>query len=593
MKPHDRERQRLIQDLAFAGRQGKVVESKDTNSPFGFMKRLCGWIFFGFVAARILGVFDTRPVHWIDLIGTLILMSVAVWGSGVFRNTALRTGYESVLVNLPVSGETALGWVRDNFFRRFGFAFVAPSLLVAVASHGSPVDHPLQILATSVLLSIVTAATVPILAHPLIGRFRINLVWLLAYALSIILLVYFLYRNDSVFDLGGSPEWLVKIVSSAAWVFPHGWVLPGRFESGGALLAIPWCVWGILLWIRMPQADGPGYDQPDDFISAFGGFGLGEEWDDYDDEEDFGENAPESAGEEVPGAKEPNEIGGSAALQALRQCRGETGGWVDDFVLKFLDRRGRMLAFAMNGGTMNYTSLTNRFLKYSLFWILPLWAFGRFSPDGEWKEDSMIWLGVISLGFAVACLVPISNGLPLLSQWWKMGSQSVPFFSLLSINAREVLRTSFRISLARCILMFPIGGTFMAAAVVSLNLDISILQTVSPTGAATLVWILSRPAFVWYRLQSVANPRKGVRLGHLLYQCLELFCGLIWLLGVGTCAISAFALASWMETGEDIFETFVIFSVGALVVLLGARGAFEIFLFRLRRRKFDWVSQDE
>jgi hypothetical protein len=587
MKPNDRQGLKAIHGLALDARQGKAMENRDGRSIFDTIKSLFGLALAGFIAAAMLGVFDTRPIHWVGMIGVLLLMAVALLGPGAFYNTAMRLGYYTVLVNLPVRGETALGWVRENFFRKYLLKLAGSSLLVAVSAQDFSFANPLQIAATFLLFFSTTTATISLLNDPWLRKTNIKLVWGGVYAVSGFLLLYYLYRNDRVFEPGGSAEWLIDLATMVTWIFPQGWVMPGRFESGGAFLAIPWCAWGLYRWISMPRDMGAEYDRPQDYATAFGGFGLDDEWD-----EEYGENLYELQEEDIRSDHTAKESDGAAALESL-QVPGETkGGWVDDFVLRFLDSRERMIAFAMNDGRIDSTSGTNLFLKYSPIWLLMLWLFTAVVTIDHWREMGTVWLGLISIGLAVVYLVPVTNGLPMTSRWWQLGSQGVPFFALLPVTAREILKISSRITFARCLLMFPIGAVFLTLMVKILGVELSIVETVGFVCSGTLVWILSRPAFVWYRLQSMARQRSGVRLGHLFYQATELICGLFWHVGAAGCVISVFALSSWMDTGEELFETLLVLSAGALCCFLGARGTFEIFLLRLRHRKFDWLSQE-
>lgn len=587
MKPNDREGLKAIHRLAIEARQGRAMESRDGHSFSKLVKSMFGWALAAFITAVILGVFDTRPSHWVEMMGSMLLMAVVVLGSGAFYNTAMRMGYNTVLVNLPVPGETALGWIRENFLREFSPKLIASSLLVALAAHGFSFAYPLQIAATFILLFITTTATIPLLNDPWLQKIRLKLLWIYVFVISGLMLLYFLFRNDQVFEPGGSAEWLIDLVTMVAWIFPQGWVMPGRFESGGAFLTIPWCAWGLYRWISLPRDMGAEYDRPQDYVTAFGSFGLDEKWD-----EEYEEVLCEIQDEDITANHTEKESDGAAAFESLKNSCQTSGGWVDDFILRFLDSRGRMIAFAMNDGGIDSTSGTNHFLKYSPIWLLILWLFTVAVSNDQWRDKGTVWLVGGSIGLTVAYLVPLSNGLPMICRWWQMGAQGVPIFALLPVNAREILKISSRMTLTRCLIMFPIGAVFLTLAVKILGVEFSIFGTVGLVGAGTLVWILSRPAFVWYRLQSMARQRSGVRLEHVFYQATELVCGLVWLVGAAGCVISVFALSSWIDTGQELFETLLVLSAGALCCFLGARGTFEIFLLRLRHRKFDWLSQE-
>ncbi len=590
MKPSNRQELKAIHRLALEARQGRAVERGDGRSLYKLLKSLFGWAFAGFIAAVFLGVFDTRPSHWVGLMGAMLLMAVVVLSSGAFYNTAIRMGYNTVLVNLPVPGETSLGWIRENFFREFSPKLIGSSLLVALAAHGFSFANPLQIAATSLLLFTTTTATVPLLDDPWLRKICLKLVWIFVYVISGLMLIYFMFRNNRVFEPRGSAEWLINLVTMVTWIFPQGWVMPGRFESGGAFLAIPWCAWGLHRWISLPRDMGAAYDRPQDYATAFGSFGLDEEWDEgY--EEDFGRDFSDFPEDNIPSDHAVNEPDGAAAFEALK-VRGETtGGWVDDFVLGFLNSRYRMIAYAMNDGRIDSTSLTHFFLKFSAIWLPALWLLGMVLSDHLMPENGKTWLGIISFVITVFCLFPITNGLPMASRWWQMGAQAVPFFALLPITARDIVKISTRMSLARCLVMFPIGSIFLILVAKMIGgEEFTVFDIVTLFGSVTLVWILSRPIFVWYSLQSMARRRSGVRLGHLLYQAMELIFCLVWLAGSAGCVICVFVL-SILERGVEFNETLVILAVCALCCFVGARAAFEIFYIRLRYRKYDWLSQ--
>ncbi len=577
MNLHDPATERELLRLAKIGRAGKPMERKD---PSGWTNVLWAHLtILGFAGGAFAMIFE-KPVHWQFAFASVILVWLARILAGQIGS--LRYDRLAVLLNLPVLGADILKWRRSRFFLG---NWLAPPAFAAASALAIPLSgiHPVstwQTALSAVLLAGTVFATAILLHENLFVRLRVVKLWDYTTVGIVIaaIALYFLHRR--AFWFGGLSDWAAHGLLQLTWIFPPSWCLPYRFEHGGMWLALAWTGWGAARWISWPARVGPAFEEPQDLPIAFGDFEFPE--DDEDDEED--EEIAETA--EIQDFPETRDTD----LPAPLAMPGE--GWVDGWIRFVVGNRDAALAGAFTDPARTWTRQTNWVLLAIPFWFLVLWGFTKFYPDFEWKQRIVIWSCILSPVLLCAPLLPFSNALPRATRLWMMGQQQLLFFSAFPVSARDLLRISTKITLARCVVLVAVATPVLALAQWILNSPLSPWSAFWLVPAVACFWANSRPVFIYYRLQSATRRRAGpVALAiHLASGVALVILAIAWLAAGAIGVFSGLGFCAGDLEGND-FRLLPALALGGLLTsALCARAIFEIFHWKLRQRHFDWLT---
>lgn len=583
MKLHDPATERELMKLAAQGRNGRPIERADRGRS---LSDLLGKPFLllvgGYMMAVLLGALDPRmrTAHWPTLYCSLVLTATALIGSVNLLNPInSRTGYGATLLNLPIPGERLFRWVRSRFL-----AASAPTLLMlgavcSIARHGFTAASPWSAAATTLLLAATTFATIILLNEDSLQKLRLRLIWAALTALAVVwILGLFIFRR-TLFAEGNTPDWLAEWILHLTWIFPPSWCLPGRFENGGAVLALPWITWGISRWISWPRRIGLLFDQTQDIAPDSGDFP------DDEHENDF-------AGSATLGIGPFQETTDPPCVTLPEPMAMAGGGWVDQWVRRVIGKKDAPLAAALVDLNTSWTKQTHRLMFLFPPGLTLLWAFSKYLPSSgiNGAVETTAW--ICAFGFPAVFLLPISNSVPRATAGWILGNQALPVFTMLPVGVRDLLRISSRISLARCLVACGIGTPIYGALLAAFDGDIT------PWAACWLVpgvcwfWSTSRPLFLWYRLQTLNHPRRGARVLHVVLTVVLIALAIVWLVSGIAGVICGFALFVGHPTASDRLWLPVWAAAGLLASGLCARAVFEIHRWQLTRRYLDWLSSE-
>lgn len=586
MKPHDPSTERELLRLALAARSGAKPEPSD---PRNLGKRLLGFchlVFLYGMLAAILGVLQpgSRENCWQVLLVSLFLMGGSFAMLGTLKGFLTERGRHEALANLPIPGERAARWARSWLLARHGITGLACCALGTIALDGFS-DSAAQWLARLAPIVFVTTATVILIDDEWLRRARIIRVWAFSMLLAGIGMIVLIFVHKRIFASGGTPDELAVFIEALAWIYPPSWAMPGRLENGGGLLSFAWCVWGLRRWMTWPRIAGEYFDTPGDFI---GHPDLEDDEDAADDDSPwFPGNRPADDAEEESPPVHP-----AGARHALPGPLGipETG-WVDRWIHRWLSPRDKIIAGALADVNRSWTPQTMWFLKGSPLLLLALWAFVRGYPESGWKDTIMIWCWILAVAAPLVTLLPFTNALPRASADWPLGNLTLPFFSMLPITCRDLLRVSSRITLARCLVMTPVAMAYMAVLLIVMPSDLPPRIVCWGVPAFGCFWITSRPVFVWYRLQAANCRRRGAWLVYTLGMLPSVALLFVWLAAGVAGVVAGCAFFEPGMSSADLGFTAMIAFGGLGASALCSRAVFEIHHWHLRRRRLDWVAQ--
>lgn len=586
----DRNEQRRLIALAARSRPGG---KPDPGEPWEFPVSafLSALVLVG-IATGCLFAISTFPKEWSRFAAALLMFQVSLSGAKAFHNTARKSGYHDVLVNLPISGKSALEWIRSLFFRKSILPILAMSALTGWFLQGFSTDDPAAIIATSVLMFAVTIATVALLDDPLICRLRIPLIWTSVLYIGAAGLFVLLIFRDSSLGLIASGDSTRKAVEMATWIFPASWVLPEHLHAGGWILAGAFFALGIWRWHRMPAEFGPSYDVPGDYLTAFGHFGIGEEW-----EDDF-RTTPETeiqAVESEPETDAKPRAGKSArALELLQRAEGKGtlgAGWIERRLEKLLNPRERLITHAMHGEPLGHSYWVKKAVIFAPIFMVVSWFFVKVFPAPD--TDSFAFVaGVLALPvILIAILFPYSNGIGTAISPTSVGSLIAPTFTSFPISVRELLRISLKITLVRGLVFILIASPLCYLHFTLLGIGWA-ARTCLPAAPVLVLLILAiRPIFFFYRLQEAAKPRKRFRMKHLAFVTFTIVLAPLLLAGL---IVTGMGIYSWGTEGYGggVGRWMLLFSsCGILACALASRVVFETYLWLIRRRNYDWLKE--
>lgn len=543
-------------------------------------------IFFAYVPATFLGAYDVRlrTEHWQTLICCVLLMWTIQFAIAGLGTPLTRNGFHAVLPNLPISGQHAFRWARHRFFVEKWFSHFCICFLCAFAFHDFSFHSPWSIAAFTLLLQAMVIASVQVLQHPWLERFRVQRIANISLLLLIAWMLFLLFANKRIFRIGETPEWLADAILLLTWLFPPSWVLPGRFESGGALLALAWISIGIHLWKKWPANASPYLDKPRDFPGSFGDFSEDE---DMDDEENLtGSGYPDEAWEENGGQ--------TGILPAPASVF--TEGWVERWVLRWIPEKDRPAAGIFCDIAPSWTFRANWTLRILPLWLLASWLFFRFFPHSESRETITIWIWIISIVLPLIGLMPFSNTVTTSAFPWSSNGQTFPFFAALPVSVRSLLRISMRVTIARCILMVMIGAPYACLLMIVLIPEATVLEAllIGPwmVSAVCIAWTTARPILVYYRLQA-GNRRKNGSweyVTHGLLVILNIALSIVALLAAVIGVVSGLGYIGTTPDGHEVWSLPMGAAGGLLLSAICSRAVFEIYHWRLKGRHLDWIT---
>lgn len=582
MTLHEPATERALLALANEVRQGQEMQPKDGLNWF---RRLLGkltWLLFLGPLAAYLRHFPagSAPQPWQVLLFCLVLMYAARRITHRLEELSSATMDFPVLVNLPVAGSTAVRWIRSRLFWEKTAGTLLLCFCIAGCLRGFALEAAWELAGTTLLLASLVFATALLVRDDWVRHSLLPALWMVIAVLALGLLAMTLFTERKDFLQGGMPEWLVVGISTACWLLPPAWVMPGYEEGLGVWLAGVWLIWGCINWLFFPVTLAIIFDDDEDFISTVDDESEPDESDDADANDSLLED------EEVAEESEP-------PLELLfplpEPLKLDQKRWVERWIVRGLSPHEQHLAGVMTAPYISWSQQTHRALKLVPLMLACAWVLARFFRSSELLEAVTTWSFVLGLLVLVIHLLPVSNAIPRAMDWWGLGGQALPFFSALPIRARELLRVSMRITWVRTIIFTAVTTPFVLLLSVILLSGPVRWELLWLVPACGLTWALSRPVFIWYRLQAMSRRRRGVRVWHALASLIiaALIGGWVVLSGVGL--MTGFAMMNAQTPAAWWKE--LLFSAGcALGSGLCARGILELFLWRLRRQHFDWIS---
>lgn len=571
MKLHDPATEHALLQLAVQSRAGRPMEPRDRRR--SILSVLGSWFIFAWLLFVGIGWLHGMAGHWQLAVSSVGMMWVALVAAGDLSADPNRQ--MPALLNLPILGEDILRWQRAKFFPRHAWVVVATS--VAVAAGVSP---RAEIWLVALLLVGTSYATAVLIWEPLMVRLRIDRIWQIGALAATIGMLVLVFVSLKLFRPGGSPEGLAKAVAAATWIFPHSWCLPGRLEHGGLRLALGWIGWGTARWISWPARVGPFLDLPQDFAEVFGGGTDDEE----EEDGDWKIPLPPDAAETENHGNEGGTLPTALELPA--------GGWVERWVRRVVGPADAVIAGAIVDPQKSWTRQTNQVLVGAPIWLLAVWLFQTFVPTSDFKNTVRLIIWISSLGLLAAALMPLRNGIRRATGSQAIGEQRMLFFCAFPIAARDLLRISTKLTIARGVVLVGIATPVIAAQMWVLETEWSSRVAVGLVPAVAIWWAASRPIFVYCRLQESVHRRRGA--GALVAIICEIVTLLVCCVGWLTAGYGgALLIVRVCQAGvlDAASARLAAFAIVALVVSgLFARATFEVFHLRLRRRDCDWLK---
>lgn len=589
MKVFDRDLQRRLVALAALSRPAGKLDSEPRKS-------IVSAIFQALVHVLILltclyAILDL-PKEVGQFAAALLMFQISLSGSKAFHNTVQQAGYYDILVNLPISGKSSLEWIRTLFFQKSILPLFLISVLTGWFLEGFSTNSPASIITTSALLFLVAIATIALLDVPLICRLRIPLIWTsMLYVGAAALFFLFITKNSS-YGLNASEDNTRKTLEVVTWFFPASWVMPGRISSGGWIIAGAFLSYGIWRWHRMPAEFGHYYSFPGDYFTAFGHFGIGEEWENdvrETSETELLEKEIEPEAEEEPRAA--NFIG---TLEFLQRAEGEVTlgkGWIERLLEKFLNPRERLITHALHYEPPGYSALAKIAVIFAPIVMIISWFIVRVFPAPE--VGSFLFV-VGSMAFPIflsALLFPYSNGIGNATGLAAVGSLFAPTFASYPISVRELLRVSQKITLVRGLIFIIIASPLCYLHFTLLGINWAAHACLLAAPFLVLLILATRPVLLFYRLHKAARHRKRFRMKHLVFNTFTILLAPFLLAGLIVTGVGIYSLAT-VDSGKDDGRWMLLFTFcGILTCALVSKVVFESYHWLLRRRNYDWLKE--
>ena len=502
-----------------------------------------------------------------QLVCAIFMMALVRLGMMFMASVSQKSCLFTTFINLPVRGATAFQFVRDRFFRKFSFFALSSCFVISMGLHDSFL-HPLDtrtLIDTALLLSSFFA-TMIICDFRLLARIPFMKVWFAAGAVAGLFVLYGNEIKDPAIQSS-----VADFLDGLIWIFPPAWIFPGKIETVGWLLAAVWIPLGLWSWLRWPAKAWPGYDSTGDFI-----------WSHADTESEA------FHGNEIVSV-EP-----STAIEIEPPLRLADKGWVDRLIKAALHKDDMEIAGAIVTPSKNYTKRVNLALIFAPVWLLAVWIGSGFYTSNDHDGFVVLFLFGIPAVYFFCYMFPRSDGILKAPEPYPIGNDMVPFFTLLPISIRSLLRISQRITIARGLLFLLIASPFFWA-LANICHDFSgwedphspeiLTTTIIVT---TTAWMLARPLFIYNRVQTSIKRKRGIFIWHCAISSLIVILGILWFLASLAAIIAS---ASWWNDKDNLF--LIPIAIAALVAsAVFARLTLEVALNEIRHRRYDWSIKD-
>lgn len=567
MRLHDPRTESEIIRIAsgVAGKRG--LERPDTRWWTNLPSKVTAFLTPPGIALFFLGVFDTDPppAATRQMLCALMAMLLIRAGMTTLSLTAQKCGIYTVLVNLPVPGKIAYGYVRSRFLRKFWWVALIYSFVLSLATHRF--EHPEATIQTTLLLFGITLGAVAFIYSKWCMRSKLVKIWYVTGSISIAWLFCLHFFSEG--SLANTQVWIDHML----WIFPPTWVLPEKINSGGFILALIWIAYGLWSWIYWPSTLSAGFNKADDFPSAYGFTGYAEEASEVND---------------TPSLPE-----GAFCFDPPLSPAGK--GWVNQLIMQSTASEDRLVAGALLDSGKSWSTAANLSLIFAPLWLLVCWLLKDHLPTGDEAHVIKLLEWVVPFIFVVLAVFPYSNSIQRATNPHPLGSGKVPFFSTLPVSISGLLRISQMVALVRCIIFAAIATPFFSVLSIIGDLPEVADGLAVAIPAFTVFWYFSRPVFIWNRIQSSIKRRRGIFLLHFATASVEIALFILWLLSgfVGVSVAYQFGLEVGKErnNGSHTLQLVAGTLVGITLSAVFSRVMLEIVINEVRHRRYDWVSR--
>ena len=567
MRLHDPRTEKEIIRIAsgVAGKRG--LERPDTRWWTNLASKITAFLAPPAIALFIFRILDNDPppeaVRYLlcALMGMLLIRA----GMTTLSLTAQKCGIYTLLVNLPVPGKIAYGYVRSRFLRKFCWVALIYSFVLSLATHRF--EDPEATIQTTLLLFGITLGTVAFIYSKWCTRSKLVKIWHVTGSISIAWLFCLHFFGEG--SLANTQVWIDHML----WIFPPAWVLPEKINSGGLILALTWIAYGLWSWIYWPSPLSAGYDKSDDFPSAYGFTGHAEEASEADDT--------------------PSVPVGALCFDPPLSPAGK--GWVNQLIMQSIASEDRLVAGALLDSGKNWSTAANLSLILASLWLLMCWILKDHLPTGDEGEIIKLLEWVIPSICMILAIFPYSNSIQRATNPYSLGSGYVPFFSTLPVSIRALLRISQRVNLVRCVIFAVIATPFFWALAIIGGLQEIAAGLAVAIPAFTVLGYFSRPVFIWNRIQSSIKRRRGIFLLHFATASVEIALFILWLLsgfaGVSVAYQFGLEIGKGGNNGSYTLQLVAGTLVGIALSAVFSRIMLEIVINEVRHRRYDWVSR--
>lgn len=555
--------------MATEALHGSPMEPSDLRT-WPRIKTLLKFVFWeavlAFVFCQLVGLNSPklREAAWRDfMLASAVMMTSRVLSLRLFW-LLQSSPTMNVLWHLPVAGRDICRWVRRTSL--LGSLKLLPRMTVAAwawQSFPSLEVSWMQTLWNGFALWLVMLACVQHCSHAqgvgrLVGKF-----WNLTLGVWLCLSLYALLWEKNLASGQPLPAWITQVCAPAAWVLPAQWAMHAQENQTALVLALVCVAFGGLLWWRLPDALAIAYDRLV-LIAVPASKGL------------------EEAEEEKLARQEPEALQAGHVMTVIRQAADEETsfvreGWIEKLLLMLLQKRDRMLGPNLIDLQAGWTSRWWKGVRICTLFLAIAYALMEFGSGLIKAETLEFWIHILPLIVVVGYTFPLSNSIPLATLSYPLSQHGMPLFAGLPICMRDLLRVSFRITVARMIAFLALALPVIAAQCTLLNHKKAIPAMLGIAVILSISWILLRPAFIYYRLQEMSRPGNRHRFGHA---CAYL---LIVPLALGILFSTLFSVT--MIQANPAWP-----AVALTVTACCARAIYAIFQWRVRTRKVDWTT---
>ncbi len=470
----------------------------------------------------------------------------------------------NVLWHLPVAGRDICRWARRTSL--LGALKLLPRMTVAAwAWLGFPSLEVswMQTLWNGCVLWLVMLACVQHCSHARgVGRW-VGKFWNLTLGFWVCLSIYALLWEKNLTHGQPLPAWITQVCAPAAWVLPAQWAMHAQENQIALVLALVCIAFGGLLWWGLPDSLAIAYDR---LVHA----AVPES------------KEPEEFEDEKLSLQEPEALQAGQVIPVIREAADNEAplvreGWIEKLLLVLLQKRDRMLGPILIGQQAGWTGRWWKGVRICTLLLVASYALLEFGTGLIKAETLEFWIQILPVLVVVGFTFPLSNSIPLATLSWPLGQHGMPLFAGLPISMRDLLRVSFRITVARMIACLALALPVIAAQCALLNHKKAMPAMLGIAVILSISWLLIRPAFIYYRLQEMSRPGNRHRFGHA---CAYL---LIVPLALGILFSTLFSVTIFQAEPAWL-------AVGLTVTTCCARAIYAIFHWRVRTHKVDWIN---